>query len=110
MEIILKFASWKELEEFRKPVDVKAPAPAAVDPAPAEKKEEAPAKKETEKKPTVDPTALKILAADLAKAGHRKELKDLLTEFGEKSVTDLIAHQPEKLSGFKERLEALNAG
>jgi hypothetical protein len=56
-------------------------------------------------------TDLKLFAASLAKAGHRKQLKELLTQYGERSVTDLTEHQPERMQDFYDALkEAANAG
>jgi hypothetical protein len=128
MKIIAEFSSLKEFEEFRgsaAPVDTEtevskdrvasAEAPQKTEEKKEEKnplkeeKPEAEAQAKPQDAPAVDPTELKALAVKVARAGHRKELKDMLTGYGEKSVTDLIAHKPEVLADFKAGLEALDA-
>ncbi len=65
---------------------------------PAEKAQMAPEKK-------LSAADLKLFAAGRARAGHRAQLKDLLAQYGEKSVTDLTQHQPDKMQEFYNRLK-----
>lgn len=128
MKIIAEFSSLEEFERFRgsaAPAEAKAaasglpmtgaeaPQKAEVKKAeknpPKEEKPETEAQAKPQEAPAVDPTELKALAVKATRAGHRKELKDMLTGYGEKSVTDLIAHKPEVLADFKAGLEALDA-
>ena len=64
---------------------------------------EEPVPEKAEKKLTA--TDLKVFAATQAKAGYRAQLKALLTSYGEKSVTDLTEHQPEKMQEFYDKLK-----
>lgn len=80
------------------------PTPAPVDaPAmnpPEEPKKEAPAQ--------IDPAQLKVFASDMAKKGFRAQLKDLLNNtYKERSVTDLLKHQPDKAMEFYEKLKGV---
>lgn len=79
------------------------PEPVAEIPAPEMNPPEEPAPKKAEKKLTA--TDLKVFAATQAKAGYRAQLKALLTSYGEKSVTDLTEHQPEKMQEFYDKLK-----
>ena len=102
--------------DTQKPVEASAPVEAAkaITPIGAAKPEmSAPAKSDPEKVEEKPITAadLKIFAAAYSKAGHRAELKELLTQYGEKSVTDLCEHQPDKMVEFYNAInsEAANA-
>lgn len=97
--------SEKVTPKAEKPAQV-APAkpdPVAEIPAPVMNPPEEPAPKKAEKKLTA--TDLKVFAATQAKAGYRSQLKALLTSYGEKSVTDLTEHQPEKMQEFYDKLK-----
>lgn len=107
MEIILKFASWKELEEFRgaqeepKKPDQKAD-PVKVEEPKAEKKE-APAKAE----PTIDKVAVrKVLFALNKKTGVNKS-KDLIRSLGYERLDDVKREDLPKL--YEMAKEALDA-
>lgn len=121
MNITVTFNSLKELQDFQNSIVIKGTADAQkpAEKAPEKKLEKvtpkaekpaqaAPAKPEpvpekAEKKLTA--TDLKVFAATQAKAGYRAQLKALLTSYGEKSVTDLTEHQPEKMQEFYDKLK-----
>lgn len=104
----------KKAERKAPKAEQKAEEPA---PAPIEKvepTEEAEADSAPEAAPeevpleeTISPSDLKVFAAAQSRAGYRAQLKELLNQYGEKSVTELIEHKPDRLQEFYEELKGV---
>lgn len=108
-----------EILKKAKPVKAEKPAPEPVkkeerEPEPEKAAEPEPVKEEPKEPETVNAitaSELKVFAATQAKAGHRAELKKLLGDYGQKTVTDLTENLPDKMQEFYDKLrEATNAG
>ena len=61
-----------------------------------------PVKKTTEQQyiASVDPTEVKIFMSNLLRAGHKDEVKALLTKYGVKKLTELIDDKADQLAAF----------
>lgn len=49
---------------------------------------------------SVDPTEVKIFLSNLLRAGHKDEVKALLTKYGVKKLTELIDDKADQLAAF----------
>ena len=61
-----------------------------------------PVKKTTEQQyiASVDPTEVKIFMSNLLRAGHKDEVKALLTKYGVRKLTELIDDKADQLAAF----------
>ena len=84
-------------------------APAKAEPKkakPAEPTEESaapveePAEPQNAEAKTADPTEVKIFLSNLLRAGHKDEVKALLTKYGVKKLTELIDDKADQLAAF----------
>ena len=89
-EEIINRAEAKEEAEKKK-------AFVAPDITPAEAKTEEP---KTAEKTSVDPTEVKIFMSNLLRAGHKDDVKALLTKYGVKKLTELIDDKADQLAAF----------
>ena len=106
MEIILKFASWKELEQFRMEPEKAAPKPEKAAPKP-EKADPKPEKADPEPKEAVDKFMVRGVLFQLNKKTGKNVSKELIQSIGYDRLDDV---KPEDLPKLYEKAkEALDA-